>query len=160
MLRWLVVSLQESFSLLLLFCSTQPPGWAVMASLFLILFALCSSSCLKELYCVCHRMEGFCCLLLTRRVFVLMVASLMLHFWLPCMLFSSRSVKSGSLLIDSSTIEPGVSQEVAKLAEAKGASFFDAPVSGGKHWTWLCFAVAEHLDFWRGLFSSQSFPGP
>uniref|UniRef100_A0A6M2CHS0 3-hydroxyisobutyrate dehydrogenase n=1 Tax=Rhipicephalus microplus TaxID=6941 RepID=A0A6M2CHS0_RHIMP len=41
------------------------------------------------------------------------------------------TVKTGSLLIDSSTIDPSVSQEMAKLAEAKGASFIDAPVSGG-----------------------------
>ncbi|XP_064471849.1 3-hydroxyisobutyrate dehydrogenase, mitochondrial-like [Ornithodoros turicata] len=41
------------------------------------------------------------------------------------------NIKSGSLLIDSSTIDPSVSQDMAKLAEAKGATFIDAPVSGG-----------------------------
>lgn len=40
-------------------------------------------------------------------------------------------VQTGSLLIDSSTIDPSVSQEMAKLVEAKGATFIDAPVSGG-----------------------------
>ncbi|KAM7303875.1 3-hydroxyisobutyrate dehydrogenase, mitochondrial [Ixodes scapularis] len=40
-------------------------------------------------------------------------------------------VQTGSLLIDSSTIDPLVSQEMAKLVEAKGATFIDAPVSGG-----------------------------
>lgn len=42
-----------------------------------------------------------------------------------------RSIKSGSLLIDSSTIDPSVSKEVAALSEKKGAVFMDAPVSGG-----------------------------
>uniref|UniRef100_G3MRY5 3-hydroxyisobutyrate dehydrogenase n=2 Tax=Amblyomma TaxID=6942 RepID=G3MRY5_AMBMU len=41
------------------------------------------------------------------------------------------TAKTGSLLIDSSTIDPSVSQEMSKLAEAKGALFIDAPVSGG-----------------------------
>lgn len=41
------------------------------------------------------------------------------------------SVKTGSLLIDSSTIDPSVSKEMAKLADEKGATFIDAPVSGG-----------------------------
>lgn len=40
-------------------------------------------------------------------------------------------VKKGSLLIDSSTIDPYVSKEVAALAEKQGATFMDAPVSGG-----------------------------
>ncbi|PIK62155.1 putative 3-hydroxyisobutyrate dehydrogenase, mitochondrial-like [Apostichopus japonicus] len=40
-------------------------------------------------------------------------------------------VKKGCLLIDSSTIDPYVSQEVAALAEKHGATFMDAPVSGG-----------------------------
>ena len=41
-----------------------------------------------------------------------------------------EKVKPGTLLIDSSTIDPSTSREVAKLAEAKGAVFLDAPVSG------------------------------
>lgn len=40
-------------------------------------------------------------------------------------------VKKGCLLIDSSTIDPYVSKEVAALAEKQGATFMDAPVSGG-----------------------------
>lgn len=43
-----------------------------------------------------------------------------------------RKVKKGSLLIDSSTIDPAVSKELAKEAEKMGAVFMDAPVSGGK----------------------------
>ena len=41
------------------------------------------------------------------------------------------SVQSGSLLIDSSTIDPSVSQEMEKLCKDKGATYMDAPVSGG-----------------------------
>jgi len=39
-------------------------------------------------------------------------------------------VKKGSLLIDSSTIDPAVSKELAKEVEKMGAVFMDAPVSG------------------------------
>ncbi|CAG2106285.1 unnamed protein product [Medioppia subpectinata] len=39
-------------------------------------------------------------------------------------------VKSGTLLIDSSTIDPQTSQEVCKASQSKGAVFMDAPVSG------------------------------
>uniref|UniRef100_A0AAQ4RMU3 3-hydroxyisobutyrate dehydrogenase a n=1 Tax=Gasterosteus aculeatus aculeatus TaxID=481459 RepID=A0AAQ4RMU3_GASAC len=40
-------------------------------------------------------------------------------------------VKKGTLLIDSSTIDPAVSREMAAAAEKMGAVFMDAPVSGG-----------------------------
>lgn len=40
-------------------------------------------------------------------------------------------MKKGSLLIDSSTIVPLVSKELAKEVEKMGAVFLDAPVSGG-----------------------------
>lgn len=43
-----------------------------------------------------------------------------------------RKVKKGTLLIDSSTIDPAVSREMAVAAEKMGAVFMDAPVSGGK----------------------------
>ncbi|XP_053570157.1 3-hydroxyisobutyrate dehydrogenase, mitochondrial [Bombina bombina] len=42
-----------------------------------------------------------------------------------------KKVKKGSLLIDSSTIDPAVSKELAKSVEKMGAVFMDAPVSGG-----------------------------
>ncbi|KAL4646897.1 3-hydroxyisobutyrate dehydrogenase, mitochondrial-like isoform X1 [Arapaima gigas] len=42
-----------------------------------------------------------------------------------------RKVRKGSLLIDSSTIDPSVSKEMAAAAEKMGAVFMDAPVSGG-----------------------------
>lgn len=41
------------------------------------------------------------------------------------------SMKPGSLLIDTSTIEPAVAQEVDELVQSKGGTFLDAPVSGG-----------------------------
>ncbi|XP_015186404.1 PREDICTED: 3-hydroxyisobutyrate dehydrogenase, mitochondrial [Polistes dominula] len=41
------------------------------------------------------------------------------------------SVKKGVLLIDSSTIDPFVSQEISKEVEKREAKFIDAPVSGG-----------------------------
>lgn len=43
----------------------------------------------------------------------------------------NRKVKKGSLLIDSSTIDPAVSKDMAAAAEKMGAVFMDAPVSGG-----------------------------
>jgi len=36
------------------------------------------------------------------------------------------------LLIDSSTIDPAVSQEMSALALEKSSNYVDAPVSGGK----------------------------
>lgn len=42
-------------------------------------------------------------------------------------------MKKGSLLIDSSTIDPAVSKEMAVAAEKMGAVFMDAPVSGGNN---------------------------
>lgn len=42
-----------------------------------------------------------------------------------------KKVKKGTLLIDSSTIDPAVSKEMAAAAEKMGAVFMDAPVSGG-----------------------------
>jgi 3-hydroxyisobutyrate dehydrogenase len=41
------------------------------------------------------------------------------------------TVKRGTLLIDSSTIDPAASRELSQQASAKGAAFVDAPVSGG-----------------------------
>ena len=42
-----------------------------------------------------------------------------------------RSVKPGTPLIDSSTIDPLTSREIAMDAKAKGCALIDAPVSGG-----------------------------
>ncbi|OMF38746.1 3-hydroxyisobutyrate dehydrogenase [Paenibacillus sp. FSL H8-0548] len=41
-------------------------------------------------------------------------------------------VRSGSTLIDSSTISPALARELAAEAEALGAAFLDAPVTGSK----------------------------
>ncbi|PSN31670.1 3-hydroxyisobutyrate dehydrogenase, partial [Blattella germanica] len=41
------------------------------------------------------------------------------------------SVKKGTLLIDSSTVDPVISKTVAASAEEREAIFVDAPVSGG-----------------------------
>lgn len=40
-------------------------------------------------------------------------------------------MQPGTLILDSSTIDPTVSKEMASLASKKGAVFMDAPVSGG-----------------------------
>lgn len=42
-----------------------------------------------------------------------------------------ESVQPGTLIVDSSTIDPSVSKEMAGSALKKGAVFMDAPVSGG-----------------------------
>jgi 2-hydroxy-3-oxopropionate reductase len=43
-----------------------------------------------------------------------------------------EGAKAGTLIIDMSSINPGVSQKVAKACAAKGVDFLDAPVSGGE----------------------------
>ena len=47
------------------------------------------------------------------------------------MFYHFSTIQKGSLLMDCSTIDPSVSQAMAELAAGKGASFVDAPVSGG-----------------------------
>jgi len=42
-----------------------------------------------------------------------------------------NGVNSNTLFVDSSTVDPSVSQHVQKIVKAAGASFVDAPVSGG-----------------------------
>ncbi|XP_066300324.1 3-hydroxyisobutyrate dehydrogenase, mitochondrial-like [Branchiostoma lanceolatum] len=54
-------------------------------------------------------------------------------------------VKAGSLLIDSSTIDPAVSKEMAEVAAKKGGVYMDAPVSGG-----IKAAAAATLTFMVG----------
>src|SRR5579859_7112134 len=43
-----------------------------------------------------------------------------------------EGAKAGTLIIDMSSINPGVSQKVAAACTAKGVEFLDAPVSGGE----------------------------
>ncbi|KAJ3609065.1 hypothetical protein NHX12_023592 [Muraenolepis orangiensis] len=49
-----------------------------------------------------------------------------------------KKVKKGTLLIDSSTIDPAVSRQMAAAADKTGAVFMDAPVSGE--------GTARHMD--------------
>ncbi|KAG7457458.1 hypothetical protein MATL_G00227390 [Megalops atlanticus] len=42
-----------------------------------------------------------------------------------------KKIKKGTLLIDSSTIDPSVAKEMAVASEKMGAVYMDAPVSGG-----------------------------
>ena len=44
----------------------------------------------------------------------------------------AEGVKAGSLVIDMSSINPLVSQEIAKVLKGKGVEMLDAPVSGGE----------------------------
>jgi 3-hydroxyisobutyrate dehydrogenase-like beta-hydroxyacid dehydrogenase len=44
-----------------------------------------------------------------------------------------QSLRAGTLVIDSSTINPTVSRKMACLVAGKGASWLDAPVTGSKH---------------------------
>ena len=42
------------------------------------------------------------------------------------------AVRKGSLLVDSSTINPKLATDMSKQASSCGATYIDAPVSGGK----------------------------
>src|SRR2546428_8403796 len=44
-----------------------------------------------------------------------------------------EAVRSGAVVIDSSTISPAFSRKLACLVAGKGASMLDAPVTGSKH---------------------------
>ena len=46
-------------------------------------------------------------------------------------MFFFSAVKKGTLLVDSSTIDPSVAQTVAQEAKKNGVRFIDGPVSGG-----------------------------
>jgi len=56
-----------------------------------------------------------------------------------------QTVKPGSLLFDSSTIDPDVAKQIFALSDKKGCLFMDAPVSGG-----YLGAVAGTLTFMVG----------
>ena len=43
-----------------------------------------------------------------------------------------EGASTGKIIIDMSSIAPGVSQKIANMCEANGVSFLDAPVSGGE----------------------------
>jgi len=44
----------------------------------------------------------------------------------------AEGIKAGSLIVDMSSIDPGVSREVGTALKDKGVRFLDAPVSGGE----------------------------
>ena len=62
------------------------------------------------------------------------------------------SVKADTLLIDCSTVDPAVSQEMAEAAGEKGAKFVDAPVSGGVN-----AAKAGSLTFMVGAAETETY---
>ena len=79
--------------------------------------------------------------------------------YVPC--FSFSAVKPGSLLIDTSTIEPAVAKEVGELVQSKGAVFLDAPVSGGaKSLFLLTNATLLLIGNYMGCHSGQGHLPP
>jgi len=62
------------------------------------------------------------------------------------------SVKAGSFLVDSSTVDPALSKDLAVEAKDKGCKFVDAPVSGGVN-----AASAGSLTFMVGAETSEDF---
>jgi len=62
------------------------------------------------------------------------------------------TVKPGSFLIDSSTVDPALSKDLAGKAAAAGCQFVDAPVSGG-----INAASAGTLTFMVGANTDQDF---
>lgn len=56
-----------------------------------------------------------------------------------------EGASSGDLVVDMSSIAPGVSQEIGAALEAKGINFLDAPVSGGEP-----FAISGDLAIMVG----------
>ena len=70
-------------------------------------------------------------------------------------------MKPGSLLIDTSTIEPAVAKEVGELVQSKGAVFLDAPVSGGaKSLFLLTNATLLLIGNYMGCHSGQGHLPP
>lgn len=45
--------------------------------------------------------------------------------------YFDRGVQPGTIMLDSSTIDPSVSKELAVLATNADTTYMDAPVSGG-----------------------------
>jgi len=62
------------------------------------------------------------------------------------------SVKPGAFLIDSSTVDPALSKDLACKAAGAGCQFVDAPVSGG-----INAAAAGTLTFMVGANTDQDF---
>jgi len=62
------------------------------------------------------------------------------------------NARSGSLLVDCSTVDPALSKQLSQEALAKGCQFVDAPVSGG-----INAAAAGTLTFMVGAESEETF---
>ena len=62
------------------------------------------------------------------------------------------TVREGSLLVDSSTVDPALSKQLAAQAGARGCQFVDAPVSGGVN-----AAAAGTLTFMVGAETEAVF---
>lgn len=71
-------------------------------------------------------------------------------------------VNSKTLFVDSSTVDPSVSQHVQKIVKAAGASFVDAPVSGGvmgaqnATLTFMVGGTAEEYERVKGFLEGMS----
>jgi len=63
-----------------------------------------------------------------------------------------EAARKGALIVDSSTIDPGVSRELAAAARARGLRMLDAPVSGG-----VGGAEAGTLTFMVGAHAAADF---
>ena len=72
-----------------------------------------------------------------------------------------KGVRPGSILIDSSTIDPNVAREVAVAVEKAGAAMIDAPVSGGVGGadagtlTFMVGGAESHLDAARPILEDM-----
>lgn len=70
-------------------------------------------------------------------------------------------VNSKTLFVDSSTVDPNVSQYVQKIVSKAGASFVDAPVSGGvmgaqnATLTFMVGGTSEEFDRVKGFLEGE-----
>lgn len=70
-------------------------------------------------------------------------------------------VNSNTLFVDSSTVDPNVSQYVQKIVSKAGASFVDAPVSGGvmgaqnATLTFMVGGTTEEFDRVKGFLEGK-----
>ena len=105
-----------------------------MHSVSIFVYAFCEYF-VYTFYCVCIRCVYFCvcirCVLLCMHSVSVFVYAFCECFLCMHCVYIIRGVQQGSLLIDSSTIDPSVSQQMAVESGKVGATFVDAPVSGG-----------------------------
>jgi len=65
------------------------------------------------------------------------------YFVVLCWILLDSAVQSGSLLIDSSTIDPATSQHIETEAASKGAVYMDSPVSGGTPYFFILILMID-----------------